>query len=70
MAEMYDIWCYIEGDETCFSVSISRTPPVSVSDLQLQIRAENPNFLEGYDAKDLNLIKVRHIMISTRASME
>jgi hypothetical protein len=68
MADRFNIWCYIEGEHNYFFVSIS--PGDTVGDLQEQILAKNRNSLEGYDAAHLNLIKVRHIVISTRASME
>ncbi|KAI0296171.1 hypothetical protein BC826DRAFT_245379 [Russula brevipes] len=53
---MFNIWCYIEGDQACFRISISRTQ--AVFDLQEQILAKNRNYLEGYDAHHLKLIKV------------
>jgi len=56
---MTKLWCYIEGERTTFSVTIS--PDCTVDDLKKQIH--NVESLEC-GPRRLTLTKVRYIMIS------
>jgi hypothetical protein len=57
----YALWCYVEGDNTIFCVTASSTTPIGR--LKYLIK-EKSNFLQGVDASNLSLMKVRYIMVS------
>ena len=63
MEETFKFWCLIEGDSDCFDVSVSSTQ--SIYELKEKIHAKNRNFSTRYDLKDLTLLKVHSIIIST-----
>jgi hypothetical protein len=52
------LWCFSEGGNRPFSVTPSLT--TSVHDLKRMIKEEKSNALQGIDAVDLTLWKVRY----------
>ena len=56
------LWCYIEGDNTCFLVIVS--PTITIHALKEKIKEERTNLLQGIDAASLTLTKVRYITVS------
>jgi hypothetical protein len=58
---MIKLWCYLEGDNEIFRISIS--PTQTIYDLKEQICHECSNSIKC-DAAQLALTKVRYIMIS------
>jgi hypothetical protein len=57
MAEMYNFWCYIKGDNTHFPVIAP--PTISIGVLQMKIKEAKSNLLQRVDASNLTLSKVR-----------
>jgi hypothetical protein len=57
----YTLWCYVEGDKNLFGVIISSTTTIDI--LKISIKESKSNFLQGVDASNLTLTKVRYIMI-------
>jgi len=53
----YDLWCYIEGDDTFFPVTAPLA--ISISALKFLIHAEKSNLLQGVDPSSFILSKVR-----------
>ena len=56
MSNNYELWCYVQGDNTTFPVEASSN--VSIGKLKVIIKGERSNFLQGFDASSLTLIKV------------
>ena len=56
---MTELWCYVEGKCSIFSVSIS--PGSDIDSLKKQIYNQLPNTFARYDYLDLILTKVRYI---------
>ena len=56
---MTELWCYVEGKCSIFSVSIS--PGSNIDSLKKQIYNQLPNTFARYDYLDLILTKVRYI---------
>jgi hypothetical protein len=60
--DSYRIWCLVEGDTTIFPVTASRT--LFIGELKDLIKVKNNRALNGVDADELKLWKVRMIMAS------
>ena len=56
----YKLWCVVQGDNKTFPVTINAPLTTHIANLQKEIKKEASNLLEGIDAKDLNLWKVRY----------
>ena len=58
----FRLWCYFEGDDTTFLVKVS--PDCTIHELKEEIYRKKAKSLVGYDAMNLDVHMVRHIMIS------
>ena len=60
---IYNLWCYVQGDNTYFPVIASSA--ISIGVLQKMIKEDGKNgVLNSVDAKDLTLWKVCYITVS------
>jgi len=60
---IYNLWCYVQGDNTYFPVIASSA--ISIGVLQKMIKEDGKNgVLNSVDAKDLTLWKVCYIIVS------
>jgi hypothetical protein len=64
MAQIFDLWCHIEGDQGYFLISISSSK--TIYHLIEQISTKEDKFFTRIGCRDvdLTLVKVRHVMIS------
>ena len=64
----YNLWCYIQGDNTAFPLIASST--IFVDLLKDSIKEERKNgVLKNVDAKDLTLWKVRMTFLAIRSDI-
>jgi hypothetical protein len=58
MSVTHKIWCFVEGDDRPFS--ITPTSATTIVELKNMIKVKKSNRLQGVDAQDLKLWKVRY----------